>query len=241
MFNKHKLAGLSLLVVSSLLWTACAAQPTATPAAATVDANAIYTQAAQTVEAGQAMTQAAKPATATPTAVEATATMEPNVAAGLTATANAVLSPSNDAALTATPTVTLAANVTPVILPSATKAAVVQQPPASTGDKCEWVSNSPADNTKIPKNASFDTAIRIKNSGTTTWGPTYALRFYAGERMGAPTDYFIQESVKPNMTYDFLFPMKAPDSTGKKEVLLVVQNPEGRNMCFINIPLEITE
>jgi hypothetical protein len=35
--------------------------------------------------------------------------------------------------------------------------------------------------------------------------------------------------------------MKAPNSTGKKEALIVVQNPDGANMCFINLPLEITE
>lgn len=229
MTKKHILAGLSLLVSLSLLLSACST-PQATPEAApTIDANAIYTQAAQTVQAGQAQTQAVQP-TVPPTNTPApTFTMDPAIASGLTATANAVLQPG-----TAAPTATVGSVLS---LPTATQAL----PAGPTGDKCEWVSNSPADNTEIPKNASFDTTIRVRNSGTTTWNTRYALRFYAGDRMGAPSDFYVQRAVAPNETYDFLFEMKAPDSTGKKEVLLVVQNPEGRNMCFINIPLTIKD
>lgn len=234
MIKKHILAGLSLLVSLSLLLSACSAPQTSPEAAPTVDANAIYTQAAQTVEASQAKTKAAEPTAAPTNTPEPTFTMDPAIAAGLTATANAVLQPGTDAgAGTATPTATIVS----LSLPTATQALPAQP----TGDKCEWVSNSPADNTNIPKNASFDTTIRVKNSGTTTWNKRYALRYYAGDRMGAPSDFYVQREVKPNETYDFQFEMKAPDSTGKKEVLLVVQNPDGRNMCFINIPLNITE
>jgi len=237
MNKKTILAVLSILIASSFI-TACTAQPTTTTEAPTIDANVIYTQAAQTVAAGQAMTQAAQPPTPTATVAEATATMDPNIATALTATANAVLQPG--AGDTTAPTATLAANTTPLVLPTATKA-VVDQLPANTGDKCEWVSNNPADNTKIPKSASFDTTIRVKNSGTTTWGTKYVLRFFAGDRMGAPSDFYVQGEVKPNQTYDFVFPMTAPSTTGKKEILFVVQNAEGRNMCFINIPLEIID
>ena len=245
MINKHIHTGLLILVAASLLMAACST-PQATPSAApTVDANAIYTQAAQTVQAGQAQTQAAKPPTQAPTQAAATptVTMDPNMAAGLTATAKAVLGPGAASGPTATlqpgaPTPTQG-KITPLVLPTATKAVV--QPPASTGDKCEWVFNSPADNTSIPRNSSFDASIRVKNIGTTTWDNRYALRYYAGDKMGAPSDFVVQHAVKPNEAYDFNFPMKAPDSTGKKEVLLVVQNPDGRNMCFINMPLNITD
>lgn len=239
MQKKSTHAGLCLLVASSLLFAACSPQQATTPAAPTIDANVIYTQAAQTVQAGQALTQAAKPPTQVPTETsQPTATMEPAIAAGLTSTANAAVSPGDDQ--TGLATATPESNITPLVLATATKAIVVQ-PPAATGDKCEWVKNIPADNTEIPKNASFDALIRVKNSGTTTWNERYALRYYAGEKMGAPSDFYVQGEVKPNSTYDFVFSMKAPNSTGKKEVLLVVQNPDGRNMCFINIPLEITE
>jgi hypothetical protein len=243
MTKKHFLAGLSLLVAFSLLLSACSTPQVTTEGAPTVDANAIYTQAAQTVQAGQSLTQAARPTSAPTNTAQPTFTMDPLIAAGLTATAGAVLPGANPAAGTATVTPTGQA----LLIPTATPGGLAGQPTPTrpvvaqpTGDKCEWVSNSPEDNTQIPKNASFDTTIRVRNSGTSTWNNRYALRYFAGDRMGAPSDFLVQGNVKPNDTYEFQFGMKAPAETGKKEVLFVVQNAEGQNMCFINIPLEIT-
>jgi hypothetical protein len=239
--KKKLFAWLTILAATSLLMVACSAQeqPTAAP---TIDANLIYTQAAQTVQAEIDQTEAAKPVeTSTPTPAP-TFTMDPNTAAGLTATAKAVLQPG-----AATPTgqaqsvATATGQATPLVLPTATPGVIVQKTQAPTGDKCEWVANSPADNSSIPINASFDAVIKVKNSGTTTWDQRYALRYYAGERMGVPSDYFVTREVKPNETFEFAFPMKAPGTTGDKEVLMVIQNPDARNMCFINLPLKITE
>jgi hypothetical protein len=240
MHKKIHLTGLFLVAVTMLV-TACSGPQTTPTTAPTIDAKLIYTQAAQTVQAGQALTQAAKPPTVTPTqAMPPTATMDAAMAQGLTATAEAVLkaggataTPTGQAGVTI-PTATLAAG----IIPTATKSNAALPPIA---DKCEWVSNSPSDNTKLTKNSAFDAVIKVKNSGTTTWNTKYAMRYYAGERMAVPSDYFIQKEVKPNEVYTFQFEMKTPSSTGKKEVLIVIQNPDGRNMCFINLPFEIVD
>jgi hypothetical protein len=246
MHKKIHLAGL-ILVAVSLFATACSGAKATPTAAPTIDTNLIFTQAAQTVQAGQALTQAVKPPTQTavPTQpIAPTFTMDPTMGAALTATADAVLK-AGGSVPTATPggilipTATLGSGITPVVLPTATKAAGL--PPTTSGDKCEWVSNVPSDNTKLTKSSSFDVTIKVKNSGTTTWTSKYALRYYAGERMGVPSDYYIQNDVKPNEVYAFQFEMKTPSSTGKKEVLIVIQNADGRNMCFINLPYEITD
>ena len=248
MIKKHILTGLTILVAASLLMAGCSGQEASPTTASTIDANAIYTQAAQTVQAGQTLTQAAKPPTkaATEPVAAPTFTMDPAMAAGLTATANAVLQPGAAGTATPTgqagvggPTATQGVKITPLVLPTATKAAV--QPPAATGDKCEWVSNNPADNANLTKSSLFDATIKVKNVGTTTWNTRYALRYYAGERMGVPSDFYVQREVKPNEVYTFLFEMKTPDTTGKKEVIIVIQNPDGRNLCFINLPYQITD
>ncbi len=247
MNNKRNLTGLFILVAASLLIGSCSGQAGSPTTAPTLDANVIYTQAAETVQAGQAMTQAAQPPTQAPTkSIAPTFTMDAGMATSLTATANAVLQPGAQTTPAATtqagalvPTATLAAGLTPIVLPTATKASVA--PPAATGDLCEWVSNSPSDNTKLTKSSLFDETIKVKNTGTTTWNNKYALRYYAGERMGVPSDFFVQKEVKPGEVYTFLFEMKTPDSTGKKETLIVIQNPDGRNMCFINLPYEIID
>jgi hypothetical protein len=234
MTKKQILAGISLLLATSLLLFACSPQQ-ATPEVPTIDANTIYTQAAETVQAGIAKTEAARP-TATETPVP-TATEDPAIAQGMTATANAAL----QAGAEETPNAPTATPASIVVLPAtATRPAVVQQP-GTTGDLCEWVSNTPIDNAKIPKNASFDATIKIKNTGTSTWDNRYSLRYYAGDRMGVPDHYYVVGEVKPGGVHSFTFAMKAPDSTGNKEVLITIQNPDGRNMCFVNLPLEITE
>jgi hypothetical protein len=244
MNKKQNLTGLFLLVAVSLLLGSCAGQQVNPTTAPTLDANVIYTQAAQTVQAGQALTQAAKPPTQAPTMeIAPTFTMDANMASALTATANAVLQPGAPTPTTQagalTPTATLAAGLTPIVLPTATKAAV--KPPAATGDLCEWVSNSPADNAKLTKNSLFDATIKVKNSGTTTWDNRYALYYWSGERMGAPSSFNVQNEVKPNEVYTFQFEMKTPDTIGKKEVNLVVENPDGRVMCVVNLPYEIID
>jgi hypothetical protein len=128
------------------------------------------------------------------------------------------------------------------VLPTATTAAGAGAPPAqSSGDSCEWVSQSPADGTQVTKNASWDTTIAIKNSGTTTWDNTYALKFWGGDRLGSPSDFYLQNSVKPGEIYKFVFTMKASDSIGKKQANWVVQNSSGVNFCPLFLQVEVIE
>ena len=240
MTKKNLLSGLLILLISSMLLGACSPQA-ATTTAATIDPQAIYTQAALTVQAGVQLTKAANPPTSTPeptAAPQVVPTMDPNIAAALTSTASAVTQPNNTTNPVGNPTATLAA----LIIPSATKPVVVNQPPAAnTGDKCQWVSNDPADNAMVSKNVKFSTYIKVKNTGTSTWNNTYSLRYFSGERFNAPSDYQVQGSVKPNDSYQFSFELTAPASIGKKELFMVVQAPDGRNLCVINLPLEVTE
>lgn len=252
MKKQHTLAGLCILVLGSILLAACGGQPSA--ATATPDPNLIVTEAFLTVQAGMALTQAVLPtATETPT-VQPTNTMDPTMAAGMTATSQAVTNPllptNTTVALTpvggtpaagTTPGVgtTPPAATTPQVVPTATSGAAAPPPANTSGDKCEWVSNSPADNSVLKKNASYDATIVVKNSGTTTWSNKYALRFFGGERMGIPTDFYVQREVKPGENYSFIFTITMPNSTGKKEALMVVQNAEGSTMCWINLPIDV--
>lgn len=249
MTKQHTLAGFCILVLCSLILTACGGR--GTPATATVDPNLIVTEAFQTVQAGQALTQAVAP-TATQTAtVEPTATMDPTMAAGMTATSQAVvnpLSPTNTTVVL-TPGVgttpgavtTPGLNTTPQVVPTATRGAAAPPPATNSGDKCEWVSNSPADNSALKRNASYDATIVVKNSGTTSWDTKYALRFFGGERMAIPSDFYVQREVKPGENYSFIFTITMPNTNGKKEALMVVQNGEGSTMCWINLPIEVVD
>jgi hypothetical protein len=244
--KKQILAALLTLVVASLVITACAGAPAATPEP-TMDPNLIITQAYQTVEAGMAMTQAAQPPTPLPSATpEPTATMDPAMAAALTATAQAVLQPgavTTPTSAVALPTVagqpTLAATL-PAGLPTATSA-VVAPPPSTSGDKAEWVAQSPEDGVNIKKSATFTYTLVLKNSGTTTWTPKYALAFYAGDRMGSPNDFNMPHEVKPNESVRLVFDMKAADATGKKRTIWAVRNAEGVNFYEVFLEVNVTD
>jgi hypothetical protein len=238
MIKKHALAGLTLLLAVSLLLGACSAQPPVVPTA-TVDANAIYTQAAATVQAGIAQTEAARPTTApTQTPAPTNTVVDPTLAAGLTATAKAVLQPPSG------PTATLAPG-----MPTATKAfalptatlKVVAPAPAKTGDKAELSGQSPSDGTSIPKSASFDMNIVLKNVGTTTWSTRYALVYYAGDQLGSPNDFNMPHEVKPGETVKLVFPMTTPDSTGKKKIIWAVRNADGVNFYDLWLEINVTD
>ncbi len=221
--------GVILLAASALFLASCSpAQPVAQP---TVDANLVYTQAAQTV---QAQMKANATSTVAPTnTVAPTKTVAASPTPKVTATAT-------QAAGNGTPTATQTPAAA-VPASTATAAGGAELPPAQTsGDKCDWVSQSPTDGTKIGKNSSWDMTILVKNSGTTTWNKSYALKFYAGDRLGSPADYFVQKDVKPGEMYKFAFAMSAPDSTGKKQANWVIQNADGRNFCPIFLQIEVT-
>jgi hypothetical protein len=244
MSKKIMSAGLSLLVAGSLLLAACNS-PTPTPAE-TLEANAVYTQAVLTVQAGLDQTQAARPpATATP---EVTPTFDATIASALTAvaafttTAQVVGQPTLNTtpeAAAGTPATAATAQITPLV--QATTASGGVPPVAASGDKADWMANFPADGTKITKNASWDQRVTIKNVGTTTWNSTYAMRFFGGDRMGGPIDYFVVGEVKPGESYTFAFTMKAPDTIGAKKGVWVMQNGEGTNFYTFDIQLEIID
>lgn len=236
MTKKHTIAGLLIMVAGSLLIAACSGQPSAT-IAPTVDANLIYTQAAETVQAGIAQTEAAKPTAAPTQTVAPTNTVDPMIAANMTATAQSVQPGA------ATPTLAAGlptpAATQPLVLPTATAAVVA--PAKTTGDKAELAGQSPADGSSVQKEASFDVAIVLKNTGTTTWTTGYALVYYAGDRMGSPNDFQMPHEVKPNETVKLEFEMKASDSAGKKRTIWAVQNAEGVNFYSLWLDMNVPD
>jgi len=242
MTKKNLLAGLILLVAGSLLLAACSPQQTP-PAAATIDANMVYTQAAQTVQAGLAQTPVIEP-TAAPTETPApTNTMDPNIALAMTATAQSIQPPQGGQQ---TATVSVPGQITPTVtatslavLPTATSAVVA--PPKSTGDKAELISQIPADGSHIPRNVSFDVALTFKNTGTTTWNNKYRLAYYAGDKMGSPRDVVMTKEVIPGDTITLQFIMKGSDATGVKRTIWVIQNADAVNFYSLWLDTEVVK
>lgn len=240
MHKKTILAGTILLLATAFLLAACGAKNA--PAAPTADANAVYTQAAATVAAG--LTQAAEknptatstvaPPTVTPAAENANPS--PTVAQPGPGNETVTATQTGDTSPQTTATTAPASGATTV--PTATKATGAAP---STGDKAEWVSQNPADKTKIQKSATFTMSYILKNTGKTTWTKNYALRFYAGNQMSSPAGTNLLKEVKPGETVEITFSLIAPDSPGKTSSVWVMSTDQGVNFYSVNLELEITE
>jgi hypothetical protein len=226
------LTGITVLVIAAFTLAACAT-PTA-PAAPTADANAVYTQAAATVAVGLTQTAEKNPP---PTATTAPPTTTPTMVAPTATQGNATqAATATQASGAVQATATTASGTTPV--PTATKASA---PAPTTGDKAEWVSQSPVDSTKIQKNATFNVTFVLKNTGTTTWTTKYAFRFYGGDQLDAPNDLNLTKEVKPGESAEILFTLIAPSSPKITNTVWVLSNADGANFYNVFLKLEITE
>jgi hypothetical protein len=253
MHKKTSMAGIIILLATAILLAACSGSNS--PAAPTGDANAVYTQAAATVSAGLTQTAVKNPAK-TQTPVPPTATVENKPAATATATVEQP-GPNNQPTATKAggtqPTATKAGGTQPTATkaggtqPTATKSGTVPTatkaapPPSTTGDKAEWVSQSPTDKTQIQKSATFTMTYVLKNSGTKTWTKNYTLRYYAGSRLESPADINLISDVAPGENATITFTLIAPDDPGETNTVWVLTNADGANFYSVNLLLTITE
>ncbi len=134
-----------------------------------------------------------------PAAIQTSAAM--TVQAEITASA-----PSATATSTTAPFPTLP-GVTATIAPAAS--------PTSTCDVAQFVSDvTIPDDTIIAPNANFTKTWRLKNIGTCSWTPSYAVVFVNGEAMSGPATQALAANVNPDQTVDLSVNLKAPGGNG---------------------------
>jgi hypothetical protein len=73
------------------------------------------------------------------------------------------------------------------------------------------------DNTVLPPGAEFVKAWTLRNVGTCTWSPDYALIFVKGEQMDGTSPAPIGETVRPNGTIQIFLPQTAPQDPSLHE------------------------
>jgi len=84
------------------------------------------------------------------------------------------------------------------------------------------------DNKRIKAGAKFTKTWRLKNVGTCTWMPDYALVFAGGNRMGGPEKQPLGVTVKPGKFVDISVKLQAPKKKGKYSSKWLLQTPDGR-------------
>jgi hypothetical protein len=152
-----------------------------------------------------------KPNTAQTKAVQTIDAMMTQVAGS-----NVTATPGSGGAPTATqsqatllPSSTPLPTATQVVIPTATVR------PTEVCDQAGFVSDiTVADGTVLTAGSTFVKTWRLRNNGTCTWTPEYAIVFDSGEAMSAPTAQNIGVSVAPGQTVDVSVTLKAPGSPG---------------------------
>jgi len=151
----------------------------------TVDIEALKNAAAQTASAFMTATALAAPSQTLTPTNTSTATLSP-------ATATATVTPTPSAG---TPTAT----------------SVLLQ-----GERALFVSDvTVPDGTIFKSGEVFTKTWRIRNSGTSTWTPGYALVFISGDKLGGPDRMGLLADVPPGGSVDISVSLAAPASPGK--------------------------
>ncbi len=87
------------------------------------------------------------------------------------------------------------------------------------------------DGTVIQPGQRFTKTWRMRNTGTTTWGPPYTLSFFAGDRMGGP-QHIPLPVVEPGQIADVSVTLTAPTTPGTHRSVWKPRNPSGQLFEF---------
>jgi hypothetical protein len=189
---------LTALLCTTFLLVSCNLPSNTTP---TPDAKAIITEAAITVAAQLTLSAKLTPSLTPTTLLIPTDTLE-------------------------APKVTLEGPTPP---PAPTNAPKATNGPATTPDSASFVADvTVPDGTGATPGAVFEKTWRIKNSGTTTWSPAYALVWVDGEKMNSPESIAIPKEVRPGETVDISVKLTAPTKAGTFQTFFRLRNANGQ-------------
>lgn len=135
----------------------------------------------------------------------------------------------------ATPTSTTAPFPT---LPGVTATVATPPSPTSTCDVAQFVSDvTIPDDTVLAPNADFTKTWRLKNIGTCSWTPSYAVVFANGDSMSGPATQALTGNVNAGQTVDLSVNLKAPAANGTYTGNWRLRNASG--VAFTNFYVRI--
>ncbi len=228
MKNKNKMPGLlAFLTILAVVLSAC------TPGEDTPDPQTLITQAAATVSVRLTQDAATQP-TQDMTAIvsQIAGTIQAQISQTAAARPTETATPAVTQTGTATRPVAYVAPTIPVALGNA-------------ADKCEYVTQFPADNTAYSagwSSASEDWYWEVKNTGTTTWSTAFQYRFYTGDLMtqNDVRAYNLKSEVKPGSTIRLYYDPRVPNKNGNLYQAWVLVNSQGINFCAMDLALKVS-
>lgn len=83
------------------------------------------------------------------------------------------------------------------------------------------------DGSLVPQNTGFVKTWRIRNSGTCSWTPSYALVFVSGDPMSGPSTVALTRNVNPGETLEMSITLTAPGKKGDYRGYWKLRNASG--------------
>jgi hypothetical protein len=83
------------------------------------------------------------------------------------------------------------------------------------------------DGSLVARNSSFVKIWRVKNAGTCSWTPSYALVFAGGDSLSGPTTVALTKNVKPGEAIDLPVSLTAPNNDGSYRGYWKLRNASG--------------
>ncbi len=160
-------------------------------------------------------------------ATQAVATFQ----AQLTLTQSAIITPSTTNTPEILKTEIPALTLTPII-PSSTLV-------TSTGDKAEYISQSPIDGAELGVNQKFDIIFVVKNVGVTTWQPDYQLRYHSGRAFAEVYFISFDKEVKPGEEITLVMDAIAPPDPATYKTNWKLTNSEGVNFYDLSLTIKV--
>lgn len=144
------------------------------------------------------------------------------------AQATATHSVSTTPAISITPSPPISATPVP---PSATSTQAVTQPPGCT-NAAKFESETIPDDTPISASEPFTKTWTLRNTGTCSWTPDYALVFDSGERMNGESPSPIGQLVLPDASAVLSIPLIAPDQPGSYQGFWELSAADGQRFSL---------
>ena len=103
----------------------------------------------------------------------------------------------------------------PSLTPYRTATPISSFTPLVICDRAGYVQDiSVPDGTAINSGTNFTKTWRLTNTGACTWNPDYDVVFFTGDRIGGPSSFSLDETVRPGQTVDISVSLTAPNNLG---------------------------
>jgi hypothetical protein len=172
----------------------------------------------------------------------APATEDPNVV--FTAAAQTVAAQITQTGPVATSTPPVAAATNTSIVPPTLPSTFTPLPPQATAtqscDKADFITDvTIPDGTVLSPGESFTKTWRVKNTGSCSWTPSYAIVFSSGDSMSGPASQALTGNVNPGDTMDISVSLKAPATTGSYRGYWKLRNAAGVLFSTVYVDIKV--